>query len=649
MGTDATDGHGAWRTERLGAWVTGAVLALGLVLGFAPAAGARTSIERTAASSSSFPARRLALQAYRHDRWLRLYRPGHHARHELWAHASVVGGVQRSIEEAPWQVAVFAEFEFNDELWGLICGGSIVDMNDVVTAGHCTYDPFTGQQLPADDFAVLAGASRITEEEIRYGATVEGRLVSYIRRHPDFDYAAGPGTPDDVAVLDLKSALAPSAAVRAIALPSSPAGPAEGSDATFFGFGAENTSASEINGNLYSLTSSLAPARRCGGEAEAVFLCASNPDGTACSGDSGGGLVESSDGAPTLIGVVDTVQTSGGQHCPAGALDGFANVTAPEIRDFIEGSEDPPLAPRGEGVSMHGVFTVGHEVTCEPGSWRNDPTFAYAFVDSADEHVLQQGASPSLVLSEADVGATISCHMEATNAGGTARVRTEAYAPVQAAPPSGNGGGGGNGNGGGNGGGSSGGGTGGGNGGGSGGSGTGTGGGSSGGGSGTGGDGGGGTSTNPAVTSAPGPGTTSESARGGVLGYHSADVGTAEIAALLRKEIVPHGGSARSATLLSSPRYTLAFRALEAGTAVVEWYALPSGRSTGRGRAKPVLIGTGRVGFAKAGTGKLVIELTAAGRRTLRSGGSRRCTAEGTFTPRGGGPVVAVRPFTLRG
>lgn len=592
--------------DRLGAYTAGTLIALGLATGLtptAPAVGAQTPVAHKAASFSR--ARRRALQAYSHDHWLLPYGFGRKDKHAARAHAAVVGGVQRSIEEFPWQVVIFAEFEFEGEEWLTLCGGSIVEMSYVVTAAHCTYDPFTQARLPADSFVVLAGVSSLSSEEIEHSATAEASFVSGVRRHPDFDFAAGPGTPDDVAVLDLEKALVPSAGVRAVTLPSSPVPPTEGTAATFSGFGAENTTDSELNGSLYSLTTTLTSARRCGGEAEAVFICASAPAGTACHGDSGGGLVESLNGTPTLIGVVDTIQASKEQECPAGALDGFANVTAPEIRDFIEGTEDPPLAPRGGGVSMHGVFTVGHEVTCEPGSWRNNPTFTYAFVDGAGEQVLQKGASPNLMLAAADAGQTISCHLEATNPGGTARVRTEDSTPVKAAPSSGN-------NGGGNGGADD--------------------------------DNNSGTSTAPAVT--PGPGT-GESAHGGVLGYHAGHIGAAEIAALLRKEIVPREGFARISALLAVPRYTLAFRALEAGGAVVKWYAMPSGGSTRKGRGKPVLIATGRAVFAKAGTTKLAIEMTAAGRRLLRSSRSLRCTAEGTFTPHDGGPVVAARSFAL--
>ncbi len=349
------------------------------------------------------------------------------------ARAAVVGGTLDSIEEVPWQVVFFATFEAEGKRGVLLCGGSIVDMSQILTAAHCAFNPVTGRPLAPGSFVVLAGASRLTEQEIEDGPTVEGRFVDGVRIHPDFDYAAGPGTPDDVAVLQLEGALIPSVGVRAIVLPSSSSNPPEGTDATLSGFGEENPT-EELNGNLYSLSTSLVPSRQCGGEAEAVFLCGSTTTGSACSGDSGGGLTREIDGSFTLIGVIDTVGVVDGEPCRHGALNGFVNLAAGEIRDFVEGSEDPPLAPRGGGAVLHGEPTAGQVLSCEPDGWRNDPTYTYTFMNSADGEILQQGSSPTYQLTEADVGRTILCQLQAVNAGGTGTASTSAPAPVKRAP-----------------------------------------------------------------------------------------------------------------------------------------------------------------------------------------------------------------------
>ncbi|HET6550362.1 MAG TPA: hypothetical protein VFG79_18000 [Solirubrobacter sp.] len=114
----------------------------------------------------------------------------------------------------------------------------------------------------------------------------------------------------------------------------------------------------------------------------------------------------------------------------------------------------------------------------------------------------------------------------------------------------------------------------------------------------------------------------------------------AQIRALLRTEIAPHGKASRIRALLKR-RYRLRFEALTAGTAEVGWYRLRKGR-------KPLLIAKGRHTFAAAGRVTVRIKLTRAGRRQLRHAKRLHLTAKGTFTPALAAPVTATRRFTLR-
>jgi hypothetical protein len=542
-------------------------------------------------------ARHRALGMLREDRTLNAHRPRKRYVGTRRARAAVVGGALDSIEEIPWQVAVFAKFEVEGKKEALLCGGSIISMSHIVTAGHCVFNPVTGQPLPAQSFVVLAGASSITVEEIEDGPTVQARFVEGVRIHPDFDYAAGPGTPDDIAVLGLAQTLSASSAVSTITLPSSASGIPEGADGVLSGFGEENPITEELNGKLYSLGIALEPSRECGGDAEAVFLCGSNTGGTACNGDSGGSLVREFDDGLTLIGVIDTVQIVGGERCRHGALDGFVNVTAPEIRDFIEGSDDPPLAPRGEGASLLGEPTVGQTLTCEPGNWSNDPAYIYAFVNSAHGEILQQGSSPTYLLHEPDFGRTILCELQATNAGGTGTARTLALASVQHAPfippplP------------------------------------------------------GGGTTTGSGG-SAGGGGATAEPGSEPNL---NTKIGSAQIAALLRRELTPSGESAKFATMLKTGGFTITFKALDAGTAIIAWYELPPGATLAmKTKAKPILVASGQATFPAAGTTRIKVKLTTAGKRLLKSTKSPKLTAKGTFLSNDHTPIVAVKTFILK-
>ena len=500
----------------------------------------------------------------------------------------MVGGTEVTIEQVPWQAVVLAEFEFGLEKFALLCGGSIIDATHVVTAAHCAYNPLTEQPLSAASFSVLAGVTVLSEKEIKEGPTVQARAVKRARIHPYFSYGAGPGAADDVATLELAESLKASSAVKPIGLGFSASPPQEGAHVVLSGYGEENPITEELNGKLYTLGTSLVFPRPCGGEADALFLCGSSAVGSACSGDSGGPVVE---GKPSLlVGIVD-IEVLEGARCRLGALNGFVNLTAPEVRDFIEGDEAPPPAPRGGGVVIEGVTVAGHSLSCRPGSWSNSPAFTYAFINSANHQVLQQGPSSTYALSEADVGRTILCQVAASNAGGTGLGRTVALAAVRPAPPP----------------------------------------------------------PPPPLPAVPqSPAGSGSSAGGGVLGSTAQHVSAEEIQVLLRTELTPNGKGAKIAALLKAGGWTITFRALEAGTAVIYWYRLPPGAKLARAKAKPVLVAVGQASFAAAGTSKLKVKLTLAGKRLLRHGRSLKLTAKGVFTPSGEAPVTATKAFVLK-
>jgi hypothetical protein len=114
----------------------------------------------------------------------------------------------------------------------------------------------------------------------------------------------------------------------------------------------------------------------------------------------------------------------------------------------------------------------------------------------------------------------------------------------------------------------------------------------------------------------------------------------AQIRALLRSQITPHGRAGRIRALLKHG-YRLRLRALTAGTAKVGWYRPRKGH-------RPVLIARGRHRFTAAGRATITMKLTAAGRRQLRHARRLRLTAKGTFTVAPGAAVTATRRFTLR-
>lgn len=143
----------------------------------------------------------------------------------------------------------------------------------------------------------------------------------------------------------------------------------------------------------------------------------------------------------------------------------------------------------------------------------------------------------------------------------------------------------------------------------------------------------------------------SGSGGGGVLsdGDETENVSSAQIAALLVGQLTPAGTAARITALLKRGGFTVAFKALEAGTAVIDWYEVsPGAKLAKKTKPKPVLVGVGRLRFSAAGTAKIRIRLTVAGRRLLRHARQLRLTAKGTFTPTGKTPITAKRTFVLK-
>ncbi|MHB8235350.1 MAG: S1 family peptidase [Solirubrobacteraceae bacterium] len=382
------------------------VLVAGLATAVAGAQGARPA--------------RANVKSHAGERGLGRHRYGPHA------HAAIVNGTQISIAQAPWQVVVFANAD-----GGLLCGGSIISPTQILTAAHCVFDETTNQPIAASDFEVLAGTANFNATE----STMQERLVSSVRPHPYYNPTEPLPRADDVAVLTLATPLTETAgSVQKLALSGQGVGPAEGAGVGLTGFGLEDSSPQELTGRLNAITMTTAFARRCGGESDALYICASTPSGSLCNGDSGSALTLP--GSPaTAIGVTDTVQVIGGVACRPGAVGGFANLAAPEIAEFVRGIESPPRAPRGGGdIAISNVTTVGGTVTCLPGTWSNSPTFTFVFSDGPGGPLLQSGPGQTYQLTAADIGRTITCEVRAANAGGTGVARIGLVLAVTAAP-----------------------------------------------------------------------------------------------------------------------------------------------------------------------------------------------------------------------
>jgi alpha-tubulin suppressor-like RCC1 family protein len=137
---------------------------------------------------------------------------------------------------------------------------------------------------------------------------------------------------------------------------------------------------------------------------------------------------------------------------------------------------------------------------------------------------------------------------------------------------------------------------------------------------------------------------------GGTGGSGGAQGGAsqAQIVAALTSHLVPSGGAARIVNLLKQGSFPFAFDAPEGGTATVAWYEVPSGAHLAKKRSlKPILIASGQHTFSSAGTARIAVRLTAAGKRLLKHSTRLKLTTKGTFTPAGRSPVSVERAVVL--
>jgi hypothetical protein len=420
-----------WPSAATGARrVSGLVVSLVLALGLAASASAHRSLaSRVAAAAPRCPGRLGPARAPRRA-CLRTHAGATAHSRSLRARAAVVGGHKILIEEAPWQVAVVALDAVGASKVPVLCGGAIIGEREILTAAECVYnfeaDPEHPSAVPAEDIFVAPGLSEFKATETE----AKGVHVSEVRVHPYYEVNAVNASPDDLAILKLATPLTVGSKIQAIGLVSSGALLPEGTAVSFAGYGKESFG-TEPSGDLNSIGMTLMFPRKCGGENDALFLCASGPGGSVCFNDIGSGL-ELPGSPASLAGIADYTQEQVGGPCQNGAIGFFANLAAPEISQWIAGNPLPPHAPRGGGAVISGKTVVGSSLTCSPGSWLYNPAITISFVNGPSGQVLQQGPSSTYALSAADVGRAILCEVRASNEGGTAFGRTGALGPVKA-------------------------------------------------------------------------------------------------------------------------------------------------------------------------------------------------------------------------
>ncbi|KAL3441852.1 trypsin-like cysteine/serine peptidase domain-containing protein [Aspergillus insuetus] len=225
-----------------------------------------------------------------------------------FAEEAIVGGDEASIEEYPYQIQLLSNGR-------LICGGSIISNQYVVTAGHCT------DGASASSLSIRAGSSSSSG-----GGTVV--RVSSIAQHPDYDAAT---TNNDISILTLAEDLTFGSGIQAVDLPTSSALPTAGTTAIATGWGALQEGGS-VSETLQYVEVPIVSKSQCASDYQGFneitesMVCAGESGKDACQGDSGGPLV--ADGV--LVGI-----TSWGNGCARPGYPGVYSSPA-YFRDFIE-------------------------------------------------------------------------------------------------------------------------------------------------------------------------------------------------------------------------------------------------------------------------------------------------------------------------
>lgn len=258
----------------------------------------------------------------------------------------VVGGTAVPNGKYPFMVSLQEDTSARPPSKEHFCGGTLIDPDTVLTAGHCvTFIGNTTNQntLSFRDVRIVVGVTALDSGQ---GQERSVEQLSDISVHPRFHERRN--SANDVAVINLDRPVGGINPVELAAVGSdSPEKP--GRRATVAGWGSllavpprENRPEVKFPKRMREARVPIVSDRRCR-EAYADFgerflrvfpnlmVCAGAKGHDACFGDSGGPLFGSADGRRRQIGV-----TSYGIGCAAAKFPGvYTEVNAPSIRGFI--------------------------------------------------------------------------------------------------------------------------------------------------------------------------------------------------------------------------------------------------------------------------------------------------------------------------
>ncbi|XP_043287108.1 trypsin delta-like [Venturia canescens] len=240
----------------------------------------------------------------------------------------IVDGAAAGIESFPWQVSLVEVWE---ELPDLVCGGSIISSNWVVTAGHCVCYNVTvaGEPGPLSTF-ISAGSTNYTEGS-RHNIAEKVCHPLFEIRQEVVEVAV-----NDIALVRVKEAFEFDRTRAPIPLFQRAHESLSESEGIASGWGAVNTAGDDLRYGLKSARLKVLSVLECQNYLTGIYnasrlvpagqICVEPLSGTVCFGDSGGPLAVNG----TLVGIASWIN---GDTCTYNYPAVFTEVA--QYRDWI--------------------------------------------------------------------------------------------------------------------------------------------------------------------------------------------------------------------------------------------------------------------------------------------------------------------------